>query len=157
MSDPNDVRREIITVRKAMRTAPGDLEFECASNALVVIDMRRDLVVQTGLGETPGKHVSILRVGIAPCRLVLETARAVDWLIIHIRQRRRPDRSGCPPAHRGQLGNPLLDQSRTMRVPVMPASARPMLGGLVISPSPPPPSRNSITAMILGPMLPRSN
>ena len=46
---------------------------------------------------------------------------------------------------------------RTTSVPLTPASALAMLGGLVISACFPPASRNSTSAVIFGPMLPLSN
>jgi len=45
----------------------------------------------------------------------------------------------------------------TIMVPVSPESARHRLPGAVIRPRVPPPSKNSINALIFGPMLPRSN
>ncbi len=54
-------------------------------------------------------------------------------------------------------GTRLPSGQGTTTVPVSPASARQRLAGAVISPLVPPPSRNSIRALIFGPMLPLSN
>ena len=68
-----------------------------------------------------------------------------------------PERAARRGAARIDGGRAARAQAGTMCVPVAPDSARPRLGGLVISARVPPPSRNEMIASILGPMLPFGN
>jgi nicotinamidase-related amidase len=66
--------------------------------ALVIIDMQRDFLEPGGFGEALGNEVARLRPALAPCRRMLEAARAEGMLVIHTREGHRPDLSDAPPA-----------------------------------------------------------
>lgn len=60
--------------------------------------MQRDFLEPGGFGESLGNDVSRLAAAIAPCRAVLDAARAVGILVLHTREGHRPDLSDAPPA-----------------------------------------------------------
>lgn len=77
---------------------PFPLAFDTQTTALVMIDMQRDFVEPGGFGEALGNDVSKVRTAIAPCKKVLDAARAQGMLVIHTREGHRADLSDCPPA-----------------------------------------------------------
>ncbi|QLK59333.1 isochorismatase family protein [Enterobacteriaceae bacterium Kacie_13] len=77
---------------------PFALPFDPQTTALVMIDMQRDFVEPGGFGEALGNDVSLVRTAIAPCKKVLDAARAHQMLVIHTREGHRADLSDCPPA-----------------------------------------------------------
>src|SRR5216110_1616542 len=77
---------------------PYNFEFEIARTALIIIDMQRDFLEPGGFGETLGNDVSLLAAAVAPCKAVLEAARAVGILVIHTREGHRPNLSDAPKA-----------------------------------------------------------
>lgn len=77
---------------------PFALPFDLQTTALVMIDMQRDFVEPGGFGEALGNDVSLVRTAIAPCKKVLDAARAHEMLVIHTREGHRADLSDCPPA-----------------------------------------------------------
>ena len=77
---------------------PQPIEVDLARTALVIIDMQRDFLEPGGFGETLGNDVSRLQAAVAPCKAVLEAARANGMLVIHTREGHRPDLSDAPPA-----------------------------------------------------------
>lgn len=77
---------------------PFALPFDPKTTALVMIDMQRDFVEPGGFGEALGNDVSLVRTAIAPCKKVLDAARAHKMLVIHTREGHRADLSDCPPA-----------------------------------------------------------
>lgn len=79
-----------------VRAQPYEFEFECASCALVIVDMQRDFVDPGGFGEALGNDVSLLRKAIGPTREVLAAVRARRMLVIHTREGHRPDLSDLP-------------------------------------------------------------
>ncbi len=76
---------------------PYAFEFDPRATALLVIDMQRDFVEPGGFGEALGNDVSALRAVIAPCRRMLDAARAHGLLVIHTREGHAPDLADCPP------------------------------------------------------------
>lgn len=77
---------------------PGALSVDLARSALIIIDMQRDFLEPGGFGAVLGNDVSLLAKAIAPCRRVLDAARAAGLLVIHTREGHRPDLSDAPPA-----------------------------------------------------------
>jgi nicotinamidase-related amidase len=62
---------------------PGDFTCEGARTALLVIDIQRDLLEPRGVGAAPGHDVAELARAVAPCRALLEAARAAALAMIH--------------------------------------------------------------------------
>ena len=77
---------------------PAPIAIDLARTALVIIDMQRDFLLPGGFGESLGNDVSLLDAAVAPCKALLEGARARRLLIIHTREGHRPDMADCPPA-----------------------------------------------------------
>nr|WP_249359460.1 isochorismatase family cysteine hydrolase [Cupriavidus sp. 2SB] len=90
---------------KTIEAEPYALSFTPATTALVIIDMQRDFLEPGGFGEMLGNDVSLLRGAIAPCKALLEAARARGMLVVHTREGHSPDLGDCPPTKlaRGQL------------------------------------------------------
>ena len=97
---------------------PYPLELEPGSTALLVIDMQRDFLEPGGFGELLGNDVSLLRTTIAPCRAVLDAARARGLLVVHTREGHRPDLADAPPSKlaRGRLTTGIGDNGPMGRV-----------------------------------------
>ena len=87
---------------KTIKAEPYDLSFDPATTALVIIDMQRDFLEPGGFGAMLGNDVSLLRGAIAPCKALLETARAKGLLVIHTREGHNPDMTDCPPTKRAR-------------------------------------------------------
>ena len=86
---------------------PQPITVDLTRTALVIIDMQRDFLEPGGFGETLGNDVSLLQRAVAPCKDVLEAARAAGMLVIHTREGHRPDLSDAPPA-KVERGSPSL-------------------------------------------------
>jgi len=85
-------------MKKSMQAEPYEFDFDPASTALVIIDMQRDFVQPGGFGEALGNDVSPLQAVIAPCRRVLDAARAIGMMVIHTREGHGHDLADCPPS-----------------------------------------------------------
>lgn len=77
---------------------PYEFDMECATTALVIIDMQRDFLQPGGFGEMLGNDVSLLTKVIAPLQRVLAAARETGMLVVHTREGHRPDLADCPPS-----------------------------------------------------------
>jgi nicotinamidase-related amidase len=75
---------------------PGAVSIDLDRTALVIIDMQRDFLEPGGFGAALGNDVARLRPAIAPCRAMLDAARARGLLVIHTREGHRPDLSDAP-------------------------------------------------------------
>ncbi len=75
---------------------PAPLSVDLDRSALVIIDMQRDFLETGGFGEALGNDVSRLQAVVAPCRVILNSARALNMLVIHTREGHRPDLSDAP-------------------------------------------------------------
>src|SRR5690242_10752991 len=58
--------------------------------------MQRDFLEPGGFGAALGNDVARLRSAVAPCRAMLDAARAHGLLVIHTREGHRPDLSDAP-------------------------------------------------------------
>src|ERR1700759_4143090 len=76
---------------------PGAIAVDPARAAVVMIDMQRDFLEPGGFGDSLGNDLSQLTRVIAPCRALLDGARAAGLLIIHTREGHRADLSDAPP------------------------------------------------------------
>jgi len=85
-------------VGKSLVAEPGPIDLDWPKTALIIIDMQRDFLEPGGFGETLGNDVAQLKRAVAPCRAVLEAARANDLLVVHTREGHLPDLSDAPPA-----------------------------------------------------------
>jgi nicotinamidase-related amidase len=83
---------EIISIE----AEPSAVSIDLDRTALVIIDMQRDFLEPGGFGAALGNDVERLRPAIAPCRTVLDAARARGLLVIHTREGHRPDLSDAP-------------------------------------------------------------
>ncbi|MDF1721247.1 MAG: cysteine hydrolase [Minwuia sp.] len=83
---------------RQINATPGPTTFDPARTALIIIDMQRDFLEPGGFGEALGNDVSSLATAVAPCRRMLDLARAHDMLVIHTREGHRPDLADAPPA-----------------------------------------------------------
>ena len=79
-----------------VKAEPEPIAIDLSRTALVIIDMQRDFLEKGGFGETLGNDVSLLGAAVAPCRAVLDAARAAGLLVIHTREGHRPDLSDLP-------------------------------------------------------------
>lgn len=84
---------------------PQPLQLALDRTALIIIDMQRDFLEPGGFGEMLGNDVSLLKAAVAPCKIVLEAARAAGMLVVHTREGHRPDLSDAPPIKLAK-GNP---------------------------------------------------
>ena len=94
---------------------PYPLEANTDSTAVVIIDMQRDFLEEGGFGAMLGNDVSVLRSTIAPCKKLLDMARANKLLVIHTREGHRPDLTDAPPSKlaRGGLTCGIGDEGPT--------------------------------------------
>src|ERR1043166_2143350 len=85
-------------MRATIKAEPEAVALDLTRTALIIIDMQRDFLEPGGFGETLGNDVSLLGRAVAPCRSVLQAARAAGLLVIHTREGHRPDLSDAPKA-----------------------------------------------------------
>jgi nicotinamidase-related amidase len=71
-------------VKVSMEPVNGTIDL--SQTAVLIIDMQKDFLLPNGFGEMLGNDVSKLSGSIAPCKKVLEAARAKKMLIIHTRE-----------------------------------------------------------------------
>ena len=97
---------------------PYPLKLQLTGTALLVIDMQRDFLEPGGFGELLGNDVSLLRRTIAPCRTVLNAARAAGLVVIHTREGHRADLMDAPPSKlkRGNLETGIGDDGPMGRI-----------------------------------------
>jgi nicotinamidase-related amidase len=91
--------------RVTFAAEPAALTVDLDGAALVIIDMQRDFLEPGGFGAALGNDVLRLQAAVAPCREVLDAARALGLLVIHTREGHRPDLSDAPP-HKVARGDP---------------------------------------------------
>ncbi len=103
---------------KSFTAEPYDLPFDPAQTALIIIDMQRDFLEPGGFGAMLGNDVSLLRSAIAPCRAVLDAARASGLFVLHTREGHAPDLADCPPSKlaRGRLETGIGDMGPMGRI-----------------------------------------
>src|SRR5262249_40063484 len=86
---------------------PARLTVDLGRTAVVVIDMQRDFLEPGGFGEALGNDVGKLARAVAPIARLLDFARAHGILVIHTRERHRPDLAHAP-RHKVERGDPAL-------------------------------------------------
>jgi nicotinamidase-related amidase len=84
--------------RAIISAEPEPISVDLARTAVVMIDMQRDFLLPGGFGESLGNDVSLLQAAVAPCKALLEAARAAGMLIVHTREGHRPDMTDAPRA-----------------------------------------------------------
>src|ERR687898_672581 len=94
-------------VAARIQAEPEPISVDLDRTAIVMIDMQRDFLEPGGFGESLGNDVSLLGRAVAPCKAVLEAARAIGMLVIHTREGHRPDLSDAPEA-KIERGHPAL-------------------------------------------------
>jgi nicotinamidase-related amidase len=94
-------------VRTTIQAEPEAVPLDLTRTALIIIDMQRDFLEPGGFGETLGNDVSLLGRAVAPCKAVLEAARAAGMLVIHTREGHLPDLSDAPKA-KIERGHPAM-------------------------------------------------
>lgn len=77
---------------------PGPIDIDPRRTAVLMIDMQRDFLEPGGFGEALGNDVSLLARAVAPCRMLLATARAAGIEVLHTREGHRPNLSDAPRA-----------------------------------------------------------
>src|SRR5262249_26235977 len=77
---------------------PAAISIDITRTALIVIDMKRDLLERGGFAATLGNDVTRLAAAVGPCRAVLTAARRMGLLVVHTREGHRPDLSEAPRA-----------------------------------------------------------
>ena len=82
----------------SIQAEPYEFTFSPASTALLMIDMQRDFVEPGGFGAALGNDVSPLQAVIAPCKRMLDAARAMGLMVIHTREGHSADLADCPPS-----------------------------------------------------------
>jgi biuret amidohydrolase len=94
-------------VRTTIQAEPEAVPLDLTRTALIIIDMQRDFLEPGGFGESLGNDVSLLGRAVAPCKAVLEAARAAGMLVIHTREGHSPDLSDAPKA-KIERGHPAM-------------------------------------------------
>lgn len=87
----------------AIDAEPAPFALDPARAALVIIDMQRDFLEPGGFGAALGNEVALLGAAVAPCRAVLDAARAAGMLVVHTREGHRPDLADCPAAKQARM------------------------------------------------------
>ena len=102
----------------AIPSAPEPFALIADRTALVIIDMQRDFLLPGGFGESLGNDVGQLQKVVAPLTALLAAAREAGIMVIHTRERHRPDLSDCPPAklRRGVPSKRIGDEGRFGRI-----------------------------------------
>jgi nicotinamidase-related amidase len=77
---------------------PSPIPIDLDRTALVMIDMQRDFLESGGFGDSLGNDIGQLARVVAPCRALLDGARARGVAIIHTREGHRADLADAPPA-----------------------------------------------------------
>ena len=77
---------------------PSPIPIDLDRTALVMIDMQRDFLESGGFGDSLGNDIAQLARVVAPCRALLDGARARGVAIIHTREGHRADLADAPPA-----------------------------------------------------------
>ena len=91
--------RGIFVVRATIHAEPEAVTLDLSRTALIIIDMQRDFLEPGGFGETLGNDVSLLGRAVAPCKAVLDAARAAGHAgHPHPRGTSRPILSDAPKA-----------------------------------------------------------
>lgn len=85
-------------VMSTIEAEPESLSLQWPKTALLIIDMQRDFLEPGGFGSSLGNDVGKLRRAVAPCRALLDTARAHGVMVIHTREGHRADMSDAHPA-----------------------------------------------------------
>jgi nicotinamidase-related amidase len=93
---------------KTVTAEPFPFAFDPSKTALVIIDMQRDFIEPGGFGELLGNKVALLKSAVAPCRKVLDAARAAGMTVIHTREGHRADLADLLPAKRTRGGKTFI-------------------------------------------------
>jgi nicotinamidase-related amidase len=75
---------------------PYEFTFPTRHTALLLIDMQRDFLLESGFGDVQGGDLSMVQASIVPTRRLLDLFRGAGMQVFHTREGHTPDLSDCP-------------------------------------------------------------
>jgi nicotinamidase-related amidase len=75
---------------------PYEFTFPTRHTALLLIDMQRDFLLESGFGDVQGGDLSMVQASIVPTIRLLDLFRGAGMQVFHTREGHTPDLSDCP-------------------------------------------------------------